>query len=58
MSRLDAYHATYDDPRTSPLLFPSHTDLPPAHIKICGLDPIRDDGFIYAAALEKVLHTL
>ncbi|KAL4868671.1 Alpha/Beta hydrolase protein [Aspergillus spectabilis] len=38
---------------SSPLLHPAgHGDLPPAYIQICGLDPARDDGFIYDRVLR------
>ncbi|KAI0351134.1 hypothetical protein OH77DRAFT_1430159 [Trametes cingulata] len=39
------------DPRFSPLLYPSHHDLPRAYIQAMGLDPLRDDAVVY----EKVL---
>jgi len=39
------------DPFVSPLLAPSHKGLPPAFIQVAGLDPLRDEGFLY----EKVL---
>jgi acetyl esterase len=42
-----------DDWRVSPLLAPSHSGLPPAHIITCGLDPLQDDGRRYADALER-----
>ncbi|KAH6683995.1 Alpha/Beta hydrolase protein [Halenospora varia] len=38
----------------SPLLHPAgHHNLPPAYIQICGLDPARDDGFIYDNILRE-----
>ncbi|OCH90751.1 hypothetical protein OBBRIDRAFT_792947 [Obba rivulosa] len=39
------------DPRCSPLLYPSHANLPPAYLQVCGMDPLRDEGLLY----EKVL---
>ncbi|KAK7460828.1 hypothetical protein VKT23_008757 [Stygiomarasmius scandens] len=39
------------DPFVSPLLAPSHKGLPPAFIQVAGLDPLRDEGFLY----EKIL---
>ncbi|KAF8583034.1 hypothetical protein K439DRAFT_1391008 [Ramaria rubella] len=38
-------------PDVAPLLAASHAELPPAYVQICGLDPLRDEGFLY----EKVL---
>ncbi|KAJ7463528.1 Alpha/Beta hydrolase protein [Mycena galericulata] len=40
------------DPEVSPLLYPSHGGLPPAFIQVCGLDPLRDEAFLYEALLR------
>jgi acetyl esterase len=39
-------------PSASPLLAPSHADLPPAVILTAEYDPLRSDGAAYAAALR------
>ena len=48
-------HSLYKDdessPLRSPILFDSHEKLPKHYFQICGLDPIRDEGLIYAKAL-------
>ena len=36
------------DPRVSPLFEPNLKDLPPAFILTCGLDPLREEGKLYA----------
>ncbi|KAI0057885.1 hypothetical protein BV25DRAFT_1811727 [Artomyces pyxidatus] len=46
------YQAPADDPELSPALYPSHAGLPPAHIQVCGLDPLRDEGILYARLLR------
>lgn len=47
--------ATYE--RMSPLLtpfhFPSHANLPPTYVAVCGIDPWRDGGILYQRELEK-----
>ena len=41
------------DPKASPLLFPSHTNLPPAVFQIAGLDLLRDEGILYDKVLRE-----
>lgn len=31
-----------------------HANLPPSFFQLCGMDPMRDEGLIYAAMLEDV----
>ncbi|KAH9979766.1 Alpha/Beta hydrolase protein [Russula compacta] len=45
--------ASPTDPEFSPVLATSHANLPPAFFQICGLDPLRDDGFLYARLLKE-----
>ena len=40
------------DPMASPLLAADHSKLPPALIQVAELDPLREDGVRYAAALR------
>ncbi|KAI0057882.1 hypothetical protein BV25DRAFT_1830628 [Artomyces pyxidatus] len=47
------YQAPADDPEMSPALYPSHAGLPPAYIQVCGLDPLRDEGILYARLLRE-----
>ncbi len=44
----------YMDPRISPLFAPMEQlmGLPPAHIIVCGWDPLHDEGLAYAAKLR------
>jgi acetyl esterase/lipase len=37
----------------SPVLASSHANLPPTFFQICGLDPIRDDAFLYDRLLRE-----
>ncbi len=41
-----------DDWRLSPLLMETLSNLAPAYIEVCELDPLRDEGVAYAKALE------
>ena len=40
-------------PYFSPLLAPSHAGLPPACLQICGLDPLRDESFLFEKLLRE-----
>ncbi|KAJ7805118.1 Alpha/Beta hydrolase protein [Mycena olivaceomarginata] len=40
------------DPELSPLLA-DHNGLPPTHLRICGLDPLRDEGLLYERLLRE-----
>jgi acetyl esterase/lipase len=41
------------DPEISPVLASSHAKLPPTFFQICGLDPLRDDAFLYNRLLRE-----
>ncbi|KAI0301656.1 Alpha/Beta hydrolase protein [Multifurca ochricompacta] len=41
------------DPELSPVLATSHVGLPPTFFQICGLDPLRDDAFLYDRILRE-----
>ncbi len=43
----------YNDPKFSPLLAKSFSNLPPAYVVTCGFDPLWDDGAAYSAKLEQ-----
>jgi acetyl esterase len=43
----------YNNPEVSPILTEDLTNLPPAVIINAEFDPLRDDGFLYAAKLKK-----
>jgi acetyl esterase len=44
--------ADREDPRASPILYPSFADLAPATVVTAECDPVRDEGRAYAARLE------
>lgn len=52
---LEAYHTEDEaaNPEVSPALAESFEGLPPAYIQICGLDPLRDEGFLYERLLKE-----
>ncbi|KAH7379120.1 Alpha/Beta hydrolase protein [Phaeosphaeria sp. MPI-PUGE-AT-0046c] len=54
---LALFRKLYEDdpasPLMSPVLFPSHKDLPPAYFQIAGMDPLRDEGLIYERILRE-----
>ncbi|EIM80571.1 uncharacterized protein STEHIDRAFT_67589 [Stereum hirsutum FP-91666 SS1] len=45
--------ASATDPNFSPILFPSHSNLPPMVMMICGMDPLRDQDFLYERVLRE-----
>lgn len=40
-------------PLRSPIVFPSHANLPPSYFQICGMDPLRDEALIYEEILRE-----
>jgi hypothetical protein len=56
-SRSQFFLACYkEDPVTTcvTLIFPTgHKNLPPTYFQICGMDPLRDDSFIYERTLRE-----
>ncbi|KAK7460936.1 hypothetical protein VKT23_008864 [Stygiomarasmius scandens] len=53
MSALYRYKGPPSDPLMSPLLASSHKGLPPAFIQANGLDPLRDEAYLYEKVLNK-----
>lgn len=54
ISSTENYAADSHSPLKSPLLFETgHSGLPPTHLQVCGLDPLRDDGLIYERVLRE-----
>ncbi|KAJ7245220.1 Alpha/Beta hydrolase protein [Mycena rebaudengoi] len=49
----DCLKAPPGHPDFSPLLHPSHANLPPAYIMVAGLDPLRDEGLLYERVLRE-----
>jgi len=51
---LDKYGpADLSDPEVSPVLAQSLSGLPPAYFQIAGLDPLRDEAFLYERLLRE-----
>ncbi|KAI9742964.1 MAG: hypothetical protein M1818_003259 [Claussenomyces sp. TS43310] len=51
----DIYEALLSDPRILFLLYPDHSGLlKRAYFQICGLDPIRDEAFLFDPLLRKI----
>ncbi|KAF8521198.1 Alpha/Beta hydrolase protein [Hysterangium stoloniferum] len=50
----EKYHGPHaSNPEVSPALAPSFDGLPPAYIQIAGMDPLRDETFLYAKLLRE-----
>ncbi|KAL2068785.1 hypothetical protein VTL71DRAFT_15123 [Oculimacula yallundae] len=47
------YKPDYASNLRDPMLFESHKGLPPTYFQICGLDPLRDEAFIYEEILRE-----
>ncbi|KAK7460934.1 hypothetical protein VKT23_008862 [Stygiomarasmius scandens] len=53
MTAVGRYKGPPSDPFMSPLLASSHKGLPPAFIQVNGLDPLRDEAYLYEKVLKK-----
>ncbi|KAI0268886.1 alpha/beta hydrolase fold-domain-containing protein [Gloeopeniophorella convolvens] len=49
----DLYKPRLGDPLAFPILAESHANLAPAFFQITGLDPLRDEGFLYERLLRE-----
>ncbi|KAI9853085.1 MAG: hypothetical protein M1838_001586 [Thelocarpon superellum] len=50
----DAYRPEPESPIFSPLNYPTgHNGLPPTYFQICGMDPLRDEAFIFDHVLRE-----
>ena len=52
-SQVELLQAPPTDTRYSVLLASSHSGLPPAFIQVAQLDPLRDEGILYAKLLKE-----
>lgn len=49
----ELYKADPHSKYRTPMLFESHKDLPATYFQICGMDPLRDEAFIYEEILRE-----